>query len=376
MAFDLSNIQRVEFEKKKKQTSSILKKEIVLFNNTFSNKIKEDFYIELSVLLNAGVSMKNALELLAKSQKKKQNKDVLNSILTDLIEGKSLSESIKPLKWFSSYEYHSLKIGEETGRITQISEQLGDFYARKNEQRRNLVNGLTYPVIILTTAILVVVFMLQFVVPMFQDIFKQQNVELPGVTLFVISLSSTVKEYGWLILVFIVGIFLSTKFLGQNPYFLRYKDNLLSRIPYVGHFIKSIYLSQFTQAVALLTASKVPIVNSIKLVRQMINYQPLVKALEVVEKELLKGKSMSESLSEHKIFDSKMLALIKVAEETNQTEYIFNRLNKQYNTHVQQQSKLMSTVMEPLIIVVVGVFVGFILVAMYLPMFRLSSVIG
>ncbi len=128
--------------------------------------------------------------------------------------------------------------------------------------------------------------------------------------------------------------------------------------------------------VFLLTASKVPVVNSIQLVKQMIDFYPLQKALETVEQQILQGSSLSKSLSQHKLFDDKMVALVKVAEETNQTEFIFDRLNMQYNTQVQQQSKLLSTIMEPLIILFVGVLVGVILIAMYLPMFKLSSVLG
>lgn len=108
----------------------------------------------------------------------------------------------------------------------------------------------------------------------------------------------------------------------------------------------------------------------------MINFYPLQKALETVELDLLKGKSLSESLKSHSLFDDKMVAMVKVAEETNQNEFIFERLNSQYTIQVQQKSKLLSTLMEPLIILIVGVLVGVILIAMYLPMFKLSNVLG
>ena len=108
----------------------------------------------------------------------------------------------------------------------------------------------------------------------------------------------------------------------------------------------------------------------------MISFYPLQKALEIVEQDLLKGKSLSESLKPHALFDDKMVAMVKVAEETNQNEFIFERLNTQYNSQVQQKSKLLSTIMEPVIIMFVGVMVGVILIAMYLPMFKLSNVLG
>ncbi len=377
MAFQLDNISKQASTKKEANHElSFLKKEITLFKNTFSNKIKEDFYTELGVLLKAGISLKEGLELIENSQKKKQNKDLLNKIGQDVVSGQSLSEALSTNNQFTSYEYYSINIGEETGTLARVSEQLGGFFARKNEQRRNLISALTYPVIILSTAVLVVAFMLNYVVPMFQDIFKQQGVELPTITKVIIKVSEFMQHYGVLILIIVIVMVALQSFLNKKKRTKQLKDKLLIKLPFIGNFIKTVYLSQFTQAVSLLTASKVPVVNSIRLVKQMINFYPLQHALETVEQHILKGESLSKSLSQHKLFDDKMIALVKVAEETNQTEFIFDRLNMQYNTQVQQQSKMLSTIMEPFIILIVGILVGVILIAMYLPMFKLSSVMG
>lgn len=377
MAFQLENISKTaKITKSKSDTISFLKTEITVFKNAFSSKIKEDFYTELSVLLKAGINLKDALELLENSQKKKQNKEILEAISQNIISGQSLSEAIHLQKQFTDYEYYSIKIGEETGTLARVSEQLGGFFARKNEQHRNLISALSYPIIIFSTATLVVVFMLNFVVPMFQDIFKQQNVELPGITKFIIQLSEFLKQYGWLLFLGFIMLLSSRVLLSKKKWYKQTKDSFILKIPFIGNFIKTVYLSQFTQAVALLTASKIPMVNSIQLVKQMINFYPLQQALESVEQHILKGSSLSTGLSHHKLFDDKMIALVKVAEETNQTEFVFERLNTQYNTLVQQQSKLLSTIMEPIIILFVGVLVGVILIAMYLPMFKLSSVLG
>jgi type IV pilus assembly protein PilC len=377
MGFQLDNIQTTKTSKEKRSNkTSFLQKEITIFGNSFSNKVKEDFYTELSVLLKAGITLKDALELMENALKKKPHKEKLLSILKSIVSGESLSEAVKNHKEFTDYEYYSLKIGEETGTLIEVTRQLGEFYTRKNEQKRNLISALTYPIIILTTAVLVVVFMLQYVVPMFQDIFEQQKVELPAITKFIIQCSEFIKSYGWLLLIVIVVLTFSRAFFNNKVWYKKAKDRFILKLPIIGEFVKTVYLSQFTQAVSLLTASKVPIVNSIQLVKQMINFYPLQNALEAVEQEILKGKSLSESLKFHKLFDDKMVALVKVAEETNQNEFIFQRLNEQYNTQVQQKSKLLSTLLEPLIIMLVGLLVGVILIAMYLPMFKLSSVLG
>ena len=377
MAFQLDNISKSKQIKKRNPVdTSFLKKEISLFGKSFSNKVKEDFFTELSILLKAGIQLKDALELIADSQKKKQNRETIRFLSQSIIEGQSLSEATKSLKEFNNYEYYSIKIGEETGTLGEVMTQLGDFYTNKNEQRRELINALTYPSIILATALLVMIFMLQFVVPMFQDIFKQQNVELPAITKFIVSVSEFMKTYKWfIILVFLLPIITRSLF-NKKDWYKKLKDKVVLKLPYIGSFIKTVYLSQFTQAVALLTASKVPVVNSIQLVKEMIDFSPLQDALKQVEKSLLQGSSLSQSLSKHNLFDKKMIALVKVAEETNKNEFIFERLNTQYRTQVQQRSKLLSAALEPAIIMIVGVLVGIILIAMYLPMFKLSSILG
>ncbi|XLS30053.1 type II secretion system F family protein [Flavobacteriaceae bacterium M23B6Z8] len=378
MAFKLDNIPASK-NTSSKQTDvvdSIWKKEITLFGNTFGNKQKEDFYTELSVLLKAGVILKEALSLIKESQKKEKQRIFFDKLLTEIVKGTSFSEVMQQNKAFTAYEYHSVRIGEETGNLGLIARELGDFYSRKNEQRRNVIGALTYPLIIFITAVAVVGFMLSFVVPMFQDIFQQNNVELPWITRLIIALSKGLKSYGWLLLLFTVLAFILAAVFGKNENYQRFRDRLLVRLPFFGSFIKTVYLAQFAQAVSLLTASKVPIVNSMQLVSQMIGFYPIKIALQNVEQLLLKGVSLSDALRKCKVFDNKMVALVKVAEETNQTEFIFNRLNQQYNIQVQQRSKMLSTIMEPLIILFVGVLVGVILIAMYLPMFKLSSVLG
>jgi len=377
MAFQLSDISTPKkVSSVNKDRISILQREITFGSKKITNKVKEDFYTELSVLLNAGINLRDAIELLKNAQKQKGVKSIFEEIINDIVSGRSTSEAIRKKKDFSDYEYYSLKIGEESGTLSKVAEQLGHYYNRKNTQRRELISALTYPAIILTTAVLVVVFMLQFVVPMFQDIFSQQNIELPAITKFIIAASGFMKAYSLIIFGTVVALIFLRSVLQKKEWYRQGQDNFLLRLPFIGKFINTIYLAQFTQAISLLTASKIPVVSSIKLVKKMIAFHPLQKALDSVEQSVLQGKSLSQSLNNHAIFDDKMIAMVKVAEETNQNEFIFDRLNTQYNNRVQQLSKMLSTLMEPLIILFVATMVGVILIAMYLPMFKLSSVLG
>nr|WP_315202907.1 type II secretion system F family protein [uncultured Flavobacterium sp.] len=378
MAFKLDNIPNKSIASNKKQSGleDLLKKEIVFFGERFNNKKKQAFYQEFSVLLKAGISFKEGLTLIVDSLKKNADKELIQSILDEVVNGKPFSEALLASKSFTEYEFYSLQIGEETGTTAQVCQELGIFYERKNEQKRIIIAALTYPSIVLTTAVAVVLFMLSYVVPMFQDIFRQNNVELPALTKAIVKMSSLTKTYGVYGLLFLVGLFFTGRVFKDNVKYRKALHYFMLKIPVFGNFMTKVYLAQFTQAVALLTTAKVPLLNSIQMVKKMIRFVPLQDALDKVENSILKGNNLSASLKENPLFDNRIISLVKVAEETNQTEYVFKQLSEQYNQEVVQQSKIMTTVLEPLIILFVGVLVAVLLVAMYLPMFQLSSAIG
>ncbi|WP_299518640.1 type II secretion system F family protein [uncultured Flavobacterium sp.] len=356
---------------------TLLKKEITLFGSRFNAKKKQNLYLELSVLLKAGITIRESLTLISENLSKPSDKEIIQSILNDVVNGKSLSDAMAATNCFSEYEFYSIQIGEETGTIAKVVQQLGVFFERKNEQKRIVIAALTYPLIVLTTAVLVIIFMLSYVVPMFQDIFKQNNMELPVLTKMIISASTFVKQYGTVLFLLVGGIVFA--FLFSKKRFPKLKsalDYFTLKIPVIGVFVSKVYLAQFTQAVALLTGSKVPLLNSVQMVKKMIEFYPLQNDLQHVETEILKGNSLSKSMKDTTLFNNRIISLVKVAEETNQTEYVFQELNEQFNQEVIQQSKAVSTFLEPVIIIIVGFIVGILLIAMYLPMFQLSSAIG
>ena len=376
MAFKLENIKSGQKSKSNFDLDAMLKTEISLFGNSFSNKKKEAFYTEISVLLNAGISLKDTLVLIANEQKKQKDKALLEHIVTTIVHGSSFSESIKSVKDFSEYEYYSIKIGEETGTLKKVTKELGLFFKRRNEQRRTVLNALSYPIVVLITAVLAVLFMLKYVVPMFEDIFKQNQVDLPWLTKVIIKTSVAFQNYFWICILLFLFLLIARKIVAKKIWYKKINAKFLLKIPFVGELLRKMYIGQFTQAVALLTTAKVPVLNSIQLTKKMIDFYPLQQALKIAESKILSGSNLSESLKEHKIFDAKMISLLKVAEETNQNEFIFERLTVQYNEEIQYKSKMLSTVLEPLIIIFLGALVAVILIAMYLPMFTLSSVLG
>jgi type IV pilus assembly protein PilC len=243
-------------------------------------------------------------------------------------------------------------------------------------QRRIVVSALSYPIVVLCTAFLAILFMLQFVVPMFADIFKQNKVALPWITKAIMSASDFFSAYWWLFILLILFFVVFKKTFQKKIWYRKFTSKLLLKTPLIGDFIRKVKIAQFTQAITLLTGAKVPLLNGIQLTKKMVAFYPLENTLEKVEQDILQGKSLHQSMAEFKIFDKKMVSLIKVADETNQNETIFKRLTEQYNEEIEYKSKMISAIIEPFIILILGAIVAVILIAMYLPMFKLSTVIS
>ncbi len=376
MGIKIENTNKTQQKNSSFDISEILTKEITLFGNSFNSKKKEQWYAELSVLLRSGIDLKSGLELLSETQKKEKDQKLMGSMMYELIDGTAFSEILKKDKNFSDYEYYAVRIGEQTGQLAQITLELSDFYKRKNDLRRQIISSLTYPIIVLLTALLVIFFMLRYVVPMFVDIFKQNNVDLPGITEAIISFSNFAGDHGLLILGIIVIAIVSIALVSKKTWYRKFIGDFQLKIPILGNYVRKIYMAQFTQALSLLTYAKVPMVDSIDLVKNMINFYPLQQGLHETNQAVISGDKLSTSFAKSPIFDKKLIAMIRVAEETNQTEFIFQKLNEQYNQQVKHQSQVISQVLNPMLTILVGIIVGVILIAMYLPMFRLSSVIG
>lgn len=352
---------------------NILNRDISLGSTKLKDKRKASFYSELSILLSSGIDIKTALEIITEQQSAVKIQMLYTKIGKDVIEGKSLSDSLRETGLFTNYELFSIKIGEESGRITEVLTELTKYFDKKIKQKRQLTGALTYPIMVTTTAILAVVFMLRFIVPMFVDVFKRFNSNMPALTQAVLDLSKAVSENSVLILLLISGIVFLFFTVKNKRWFRRISSTILLTIPGVKDVVKKIYLARFCQAMALLISSRTPMLRSISLVRKMISFYPYEVALKQIEDDILHGKTLHECMSGYSIFDKRIVALTKVAEEVNQLDRIFTRLNEQYTEELEHQVGMLSNLLEPFMIILVGLMVGTILVAMYLPLFQLGS---
>jgi type IV pilus assembly protein PilC len=355
-------------------TKNIFQREIS-FGKVFPDKAKESFYNEFSTLLDSGVDIQRALTILIEEQDKKQLTIVLQELLDSLISGNSLADSCKKTNQFSAYEYQSIRIGEESGRLKIVLEHLSQYYGDKVKLRRQLIGVFTYPAFVICITIGVLYFMLSSVVPMFKDVFSQFGQELPYLTQKIIWLSeyfSTFLMYFVLALIGLGAYFYSQR---KEEWYRKALGNFILKMPVFGPLMKKIYLARFCQSMTLLLSSKTPLVTTLELIEDMIGFYPLEEAMRETKKVILAGESLNVGLSKFPIFDKRLISLTKIAEEINQLDTTFERLTKQYQEDIEYRTKLLGTIIEPLIIVIIGLVVGVIMVSMYLPMFNLSNVI-
>lgn len=368
--------QQSEIETNNKQFFDFLNKDIALFGAGFSDKKKERFYSELCILLAAGVDIRSSLELIEEEQIKEKDRMLFSKIKNSIISGASLSAAIQQTSMFTPYEFYSIQIGEESGRLSEVLQELTIFFSKKIQQKRQLTSALSYPAVVFFASFGAIFFMLKFVVPMFADVFKRFKGELPYFTKLIIRLSDAFSNYS---LYFIIGLTVLIIYLYTQRkaiWFRKSSAELVLHIPIMKNMISKIYLARFCQSMNLLISSKTPLVTAIELVKKMIGFYPIEISLEIMQEDIMKGQPLHISLSKFKIYNKRMVSLIKVAEEVNQLDTMFAKLAKQYTDEVEHETSILGSLIEPIMIIFLGLLVALILVAMYLPLFQMSNTVG
>lgn len=352
---------------------ALLNRDLNFGSKELNDKKKEYLYLELSSLLQAGINLKSSFELITADQEKEKDKQLYLQIQAAVLNGTTFSQALQQTGKFSLYEVYSLQIGEETGKLIEVLQDLAKFYQNKIKQRRKIVSALTYPCVVMTTSLGAVFFMLKFVVPMFGDVFKRFGGKLPWITEKIIGVSQALEDnfFRFIIFLFLIAIFIIS--VRKTEQFRRVMSLVLLRIPVAGNLVQKIYLARFCNSMRLLINARLPLLRAIALIKQMIAYYPIESSLQKVEDDIMNGKTLHQSMEQFSIYPSKMIQLVKVGEETNQLDYFFGKISEQYIEEVEFKTSTISSMMEPLIIIFLGLIVGIILISMYLPLFQMSN---
>lgn len=375
---NLKKVSNTAHSKAKDESGSffdLLSKDIK-FGPILSDKVKHEFYSEFHSMLEADLDIKTSLDLISADYKKDSEIEIFSKIVNAIVGGSTLAMALRKSDAFSPYEYFSIQIGEESGRLAKVVFDLSQYFERKMKQRRQLSSALSYPILILLTSFGAVAFMMFFMVPMFSDVFKRFGGELPAMTQFVINFSNFLGRNWLTFVIFLAGIVFTISILRKKDWFKNFKDVAILKIPFFGPLYKAFFFSQFCNSMSMLISAKVPLINSIDLMEQMIDFSPLKKALPTVRKDLLNGFPLHLSLAKIKLFEAKMITMVKIGEEVTQLEAFFKRLGDQYTIDVDHRTSQLNTFIEPILIIFLGLVVGFILITMYLPMFQISTNLG
>ncbi|MBB5395100.1 type II secretion system F family protein [Mucilaginibacter sp. AK015] len=378
-SIDISNLKKTKKkpagtpESVTSQIAALFEKDFSFGGSGLSDEKKEYLYLELGALLRAGVDFKSAFELVASGQKKPQDAALFNRILQDVVEGASFSMALKGSGKFTLYEIYSIEIGEESGQLQQVLADLAYFYKTKITQRRTIISALTYPAIVLSASVGALAFMMRFVVPMFSDIFRRSGGELPWITQKMIAISDGFGLYGGTAALAVIVLIAVAFYYRNTLWFRDYASRIVLRTPLAGPLTQKIYLARLSNAMRLLINARLPLLRAIMLCRQMIGFFPLEKALAVIERDILSGVQLHMSMQQFAVFPPKMIQLIKVGERTNQLDAFFEWIGSQYVAEAELQTASLSRIMQPVIIIILGIVVGVIVIAIYLPLFQISS---
>lgn len=344
-------------------------------SNPFSDKKKMLFFSQLQVLLDSGLSFSRSFALVIESTKGSE-KVILSRLFERVIAGEDFWIALRKEKAFTELDCGVVRIGEETGKLTEALTFLVDYYRRRESQKRMLINSLSYPLITLSIAVIVLVFMMLVVVPMFQQVYSRMGGELPSLTKAIITLSQKAPLVLAILTMLGLAWAAAKHFFGTTDRYRSLVSSMTLRIPLAGDLVRKYQISRICRLLHLLVSSNVPILKSLDLLTSIIGFHPYRKSLERVGRIVETGGSMAEGLSGHPdLYDRKFLVLMKVGEETNSLENMLKTLADDTSSELEYEIKQLNNVVEPMLILLIGVIVAFVLIAMYLPMFKLGMTI-
>ncbi|MEM8897794.1 MAG: type II secretion system F family protein [Bacteroidota bacterium] len=358
------------------EKESFWNREITL-GPSVSLKDRQQFYHLLAVLLSSGLSIIESMQVLQEQLAKKKLKLLIVRVREQLEGGFSLAESMEknPL-YFTAFEVYNVLMGEKTGRLTEILQNMALFYGKRLTVRRKVRQAMTYPIVVISIAMLVMIFMINYVVPMFQDVFKRFDAELPPVTRFILSLSNGIDRYGWIIILMVVIITMLFFQIKKLEKWQSFMAQFSLKLPIWGPLVLKLQLASFSYTFSLLIRSRIPLDQALVLMQKILHFPPLQHAILQIEQEVSTGKSLFEAMRKHAVFPTYFLQIIRVGEKTarlgDMMEKMAHSLEEESEAGVQQLTQFL----EPLLIILLGGMVSVILVAMYLPMFELGNAIG
>ena len=360
-----------------KEAKVNLKTEIRILPQKVKLKDLAIFSRQFATMINSGLSLLRALNILAEQTENPLLAETTRSLREDVERGSSLSSAMtKHPKVFSELYISMVRAGETGGQLDTILSRVADTFEADYKLRQKVKSAMTYPVIVAGIAALLVTIMLLFVVPTFAEMFKDLGGELPLPTKILVTMSAQAKILVPLaVLALVVGTIMYKRTRAKSAEFRLKADQLKLRIPVFGELFKKVALSRFSRTLGLLLKAGVPVLQALDIVAGATGNEVLARAALDVKQSVKSGESMSRPLEQHDIFPPMVVQMISVGEDTGAMDAMLDKIADFYDQEVESMTESLTALIEPIMIAVLGGIVGSMIIALYMPMFKIYELV-
>ena len=335
-----------------------------------SAKMLTVFTRQLSTLVDAGLPILRSLRILEAQQKPGMLRVAIRLVAEDVEAGKTLSEAMATYpKAFDRLYTNMVRAGELGGVLDVILQRLADFMERSQALKRKVVSAMIYPIAVITFAVLIVMGLMTFVVPKFKAIFEEQKGQLPYLTSLLLGFSDWILGGGWAVIMGIpVAVYMLVKLLNASAGGRLFVDRVKLSIPILGSIVAKTSVARFTRTLGTLLAAGVPILEALQITRETSGNSLYSNALAKVHDGIREGESFAEPLRQAKIVEPMVVNMIDVGEETGELDKMLNKIADTYDEETETLVAGMVSLMEPVMVITLGIIVGFIVVSLFMPM--------
>jgi type IV pilus assembly protein PilC len=332
---------------------------------------------QLATMIDAGLPIVQCLDILAQQADNKLLRNTLTTVRKDVEGGCTLADSLrKHPKIFDDLYVNMVEAGEAGGILNTILNRIALFIEKANRLKKKVKGAMIYPCAIVGVAVIVVAVLMIFVIPVFAELYGSMGQALPAPTQICINISNWFVAYWYLLIVGGVGIFMSISFYYKTPAGHMQIDGLMLRMPIIGDLLRKVAVARFSQNMSLLLSSGVPILDGLAITGRTAGNKVVEKAIMESRVSISKGNTVAEPLRESKIFPPLVCQMVAIGESTGGLDNMLKKVAELYEEEVDDAVNNLTSMMEPLIMVVLGVVLGGLVIAMYLPIFQMGSLVG
>jgi len=348
---------------------------------TGEKKIKMDdlvmFSRQLATMVDAGITLVAALDILGEQMDNKTFGAIILNVRNDVETGSSLSAALsKHRKVFSPLFVNMVRAGESSGMLDDILDRLSSYLEKTSSLQKKVVSALVYPAIVSSMALVITLIMLLKVIPIFKTIFEGFGAKLPAPTMFLINLSDALQhQFIYIVIGVSIAAFLLARYLNTEAGRMRF-DGLLLKLPVFGILFKKVAISKFTRTLSTLIKAGVPILSALEIVGKTSGNKVVEMAVENVRTNVREGENIAEPLAKSRIFPAMVTRMVSVGEQAGELEKMLSKIADFYDEQVDASVSALTSMIEPLIIAFLGVVIGSIVICMFLPIFKLTTVVG